>query len=120
MTDPKELGKALKNNEPVIEIEGDLVNKVIRIKATEKGVWAVVIIAITICVASIATAPATGGVSTLSFVATAPAAVTAWGIPTTAAAVAIAVAGGGVAVLEKLRKYRLEKISDKKIILYRK
>lgn len=66
-----------------------MVKKVIKIKATEKGVWA-------------------------------PAAVTAWGVPTTAAAVAIAVAGGGVAVLEKLRKYRLEKISDKKIILYRK
>lgn len=42
------------------------------------------------------------------------------GVPTATSALAIAVAGGGVGVLNKLRDYRIEKISDDKIILHRK
>ena len=39
---------------------------------------------------------------------------------TTISAIAIAIAGGGVGILNKLRKYRIEKISDKHIILHKK
>lgn len=36
----KELGEAIKSNEDYIYVEGDLKNKVIRIKATGKIAWA--------------------------------------------------------------------------------
>ena len=38
----------------------------------------------------------------------------------TLSAITIAIAGGGVGILNKLRKYRIEKISDKHIILHKK
>lgn len=57
------------------------------------------------------TVPVSGGTSTLlavtNFVVTAPAAVGVLGFSTTVAAISIAVAGGGVAVLNKLRKYSI-------------
>lgn len=37
----EELGKAIKNNEDTIEIEGNLKNEVFRIKATGKVAWGV-------------------------------------------------------------------------------
>lgn len=39
MTDEKELGKALKEEQDEIIIESDLVNKVFKIKATGKAAW---------------------------------------------------------------------------------
>ena len=41
ITTAKELGQAIKENVDIIEIEGDLVSKVIRIKATGKIAWSV-------------------------------------------------------------------------------
>ena len=61
VNDSKGLGKALKDNEGEIIIEGDLKNKVLRIKATGKVAWAVAIGAIGVAVVSAIAAPATGG-----------------------------------------------------------
>ena len=47
----KDLGKAINDNQPYIEIEGDLVNKVMRIKATGKAAWIIAIGAVTVAVA---------------------------------------------------------------------
>lgn len=63
-----------------------------------------------------ATSPAT---IPSSFIAV-PAVTATLGIPAATAAVSIAVAGGGVGILKTLRSYRLEKISDEKIILHKK
>uniref|UniRef100_UPI003F583790 hypothetical protein n=1 Tax=Vibrio cholerae TaxID=666 RepID=UPI003F583790 len=46
-----DLGEALKREQDTIEIEGDLKNKVLKIKATGKVAWAVAIGAIGIAVA---------------------------------------------------------------------
>ena len=55
-----------------------------------------------------------------ALLATAPVAVTTMGFPTAVSAVGIAIAGGGVSVLNKLRAYRLVKVNSNKVILYRK
>lgn len=120
INDSKSLGKALKENEDEIIVEGDLKNKVLRIKATGKVAWTVAIGAIGVAVVSIIAAPATGGISgTANFIA-APAAVSILGGTTTTAAISIAVAGGGIGALNKLRKYKVVKNDENQLILKRK
>lgn len=63
MTTEKELGEALKRGDSTIVVEFDLVNKVLRIKTTEKGMWA-------LCVGAIGVA-AVCGVVTISTAGTA-------------------------------------------------
>lgn len=116
----KDLGHALKNGEDTIEIEGDLIRKVFRIKATNKVAWAVAIGAIAVSVVAILAAPATFGISNSVHVLTAPIVITSLGVPATAAAISIAVAGGGVAVLNKLRKYKVIEKTDKRLLISKK
>ena len=120
MRDEKELAEALKNEENQIIIEGDLARKVFKIKVTGNVAWGVCIAAIAVAVAAALASMPTGGVS--AFVA-APAmagAVTILGPSVAGSALSIAIAAGGVGVLNKLRNYNMEKISDTKIILHRK
>lgn len=105
--DEKELAKALENNEDTIYVEGDLKNNVIRIKATGKIAWAIAIAAITAVVIIIITSMATGGASAVASAGIAPVAVGILGAPATMSAIGIAVAAGGVGVLNKLRSYDL-------------
>lgn len=124
MTNEKELGEAIKNGEDYIEIEGDLRKKVFKIKSKGKISWAVVIAGTTVAVTSIIATAATGGTAApASALVTTPAlagAVGVLGVPTTISAIGIAVAGGGVGALNKLRDYDIEKISDDKVILHKK
>lgn len=119
----EELGIALKCNMDSIEIEGDLKRKVVRIRGTGNAVWAICIVAMTVAVASILTTAATAGTTApINALVATPAlagAVTVLGVPTTISAIGIAVAGGGVASLNKLRGYKIKTISDDKIQLIR-
>lgn len=124
MTTEKELGEALKRGESTIEVEFDLQNKVLKIKALEKGAWAICVAAIGVAVVCGVVTISTAGTATVpsAFVA-APAVVTVssfLGMPTAISAIGIAIAGGGVGALNKLRGYRVEKVSDEKIILHKK
>ena len=124
MRTEKELGEALKRGESTIEVEFDLQNKVLKIKALEKGAWAVCVAAIGVAVVCGVVTISTAGTATVpsAFVA-APAVVTVssfLGMPTAISAIGIAIAGGGVGALNKLRGYRVEKVSDEKIILHKK
>ncbi len=101
----EELGEALRNGESSIIIEGDLANKVIRIRAAGEVAWLVAIGAIGIVVMSILLAAPTGGAAGAGLVA-APAAIGILGTAATTTAVGIAVAAGGVAALNKLRGYK--------------
>lgn len=111
-TNEKELGEALKQNENCIEIEGDLLKKVVRIKATGKVAWAVAFGATAVAVTAVLFMPATGGgsapVAAASGIIAIPAAAAVLGPSVAAAAANIAVAAGGVAALNSLRTYRLE------------
>lgn len=120
MRDEKELGKALKRKDSEIVIEGDLSKKVIRIKATGAVAWGVCIAAIAVAVIIILSSPVAAPVSIPAMIPTLGTATAVLGIDATTAALGIAVAGGGVGVLNTLRDYRLEKISDQKVILHRK
>ncbi len=132
ITTAKELGQAIKEEKDTIEIEGDLVRRVIKIKATGKVAWGVCIGALGVAITLVLTQPATTAIdiSTLgtsalvkSFVATSSGVVavsTLGSVSAVSTAIGIGVAGGGVAALNKLRDYRLEKKGNNKIILYRK
>ena len=89
-----------------------------------KVAWAVCITAVTVAVSRAVVAASTGGTTALpdAFIATPAMATLAsvLGLPTAISAVIIAVAGGGAGALNKLRNYRMEKISEEKVILYRK
>lgn len=117
VNDTKGLGKALKDNKDEIIIEGDLKNKVLRIKATGKVAWAIAIGAIGVAVVAILLTIETGGTSSIAAAAVAPAAVSVLGVETTIAAIGIAVVAGGVGALNKLRKYKIVENDDKKLIL---
>lgn len=124
MTTEKELGEALKRGDSTIEIELDLTKKVLKIKTMEKGAWTLCVTAIGIAVVwGVVTISTAGTASAPSaFVAT-PAVATVvgfLGMPTAISAIGIAIAGGGVGALNKLRGYRIEKVSDEKIILHKK
>ena len=120
ITEAKELGKALKEDRDVIEIEGDLAKRTIRIKATGKIAWALAIAAIGIAVASFLATPATGGASAPAGVVAASAAAGTLGGSAATTAIAIAVAAGGVGALNKLRSYKMEKLGPDHIILRKK
>lgn len=125
MKSEKELSEALKRGDDCIEIECDLAKKVLKIKATGKGAWAVCIVGISVAVASVVATVGSGGTAgaPAALVATPAMASTVaiLGIPAATAAVGIALAGGGVGVLNHLMKdYDMEKVSDEKLILHRK
>lgn len=124
MTNEKDLGEAIKNNEDTIEIEGDLKKKVIRVKITGDRAWAIAIgamgVAVTVIIATAATGGTTAPASALVATPALAGAVSVLGVPTTISAIGIAVAGGGIGALNKLRDYDIEEISDDKAILHRK
>jgi len=102
VTNEKELGKALKDDEDTIVITGKLGAAVITIKAKGRVAWLVAAGAIGVAAAAVLSAPITGG-----------------GAATTSA-IAIAVAAGGVSALGKLRKYRVAEKTEGRVVLRRK
>ena len=123
MKSEKELGQALKDGKPTIEIEGDLAKKVLKIKATGNVAWGVCIGAIAVAVIAVSATVASGGTATpaamAAVAAMAPPTVAILGVPVTVSAVLIAVAGGSIDVLNRLRKYEIVKKTDSKIVLKR-
>lgn len=115
-----DLGKALKGEQNTIEIEGDLKNKVLRIKATGAVAWGIAIGAIGIVVYGVMATPATGGGSAVFAGFTATGAVSILGASATYSAIAIAVAAGGVGSLNKLRKYKIVEKTANKLVLKRR
>jgi hypothetical protein len=119
---PDELGKAIRNDAPEIEIEGDFEKKIIRIRATGKVAWVIAIGAVGCAVAAIIATAGSGGTSSAVTVPGAAAAFgTAAGVlgagPATAA-IAISVSAGGVGALTKLRKeYKVEKRNEKTVLV---
>ena len=120
VTTEKELGKALKRNEEIIEITRDLAKKTIRLRATGNVAWAIAFAAIGIAVYGVIAAPATGGSSGIFAGFTAPAAVGILGGAASYSAIAIAVAAGGVGALTSLRKYKEISRTSSSVILKRK
>lgn len=107
----------LKGNQDTIEIEGDLRNKVLKIKATGTVAWTVAIGAIGIAVALLLT---TGGTAAPVSGVVGIGAISVLGVSTATSAVAIAVAAGGIGALNSLRRYKVLSRSGDKLILSRR
>ena len=117
-----ELGKALKNGENRIEIEGNLATKVIRIKATGFVAWLVALGAIGVAVLAVFVTAGTGGAGApagaVGLVAGTGPAITILGAGTAATAVAVAVATGGVGALRRLYSgYTIVEKGEKRVVL---
>lgn len=119
VSESKGLGEALKNNESEIIIEGNLKDKVFRIKAKGNVAWAIAIGAIGVAVVATLAAPVTGGTSEVASLIAAPAAISVLGISTATAAVGIAVAAGGIGALNDLRNYRIVENNNERLVLRR-
>ena len=122
----KELSEAIKEETDVIEVEGDLSNKIVRIKVTGKVAWAVCAVslaaAISFAIAAGATAavPPVGGANALGFTAAMGTVAVVLG---TAAgpALAIGIAAGGIGALTALRnRYSIVKKEKGSVILKKK
>lgn len=116
----EELGKAIKDGEDTIEIEGDLAKKTIKLRATGKVAWAVALGAIGIAVVAAILAIPSGGLSAPEGAVGLAAATSVLGGPAALTAIAIAVAAGGVGALTKLRKYKEIRRTDNYLLLERR
>lgn len=123
---PEELGKAIKEKESYIYVEGDLRKRVIRIKAQGKLAWFVAFSSLATAVGlyfltpvTTVTTAGTGGA--ISFTGSATAAATAatiLGIPATYVAITIAIAAGGIGAVSTLRnKYEIKAKDHEGIVL---
>ena len=110
----EELAEAIENGEDTIEIEGDLKEKTLKIKATGKVAWVVAIGAIGVAVTIVIT---TGGAGAPASGIIGVGAVSILGLPAAVSSVAIAVAAGGVGILNKLRDYKVIENNDDVLIL---
>ncbi|HDT2076644.1 MULTISPECIES: hypothetical protein [Enterobacter] len=123
VTTEKELAKAVQDDLDTIVIEGDLASKTIKIKATGKAAWAIAFGAISLAayslIATLGTGGATAPATATSGLIAGGAAVTVLGSATTASAIAVAVAAGGVGVLSKLRSYKIVEKSQDRVVLAR-
>ena len=113
VTNATELGKAVENEEQEITIEGDLANKVVKIKATGKVAWVIAFGAVTLAIVAVLASPSValgpagviteGALITLA-TGTAASAVAIWGLGTTVAAISIGLGGKGAKALRKLKE----------------
>lgn len=111
----KELANAIKSGEDMIIIEGDLANKTLKLKATGSVAWGIALAAIVVAVGMMMT-----GVGLPAAMASAVGATAILGSSVTAAAISIAMAAGGSAILDALRDdYKIVEKSSNRVVLKR-
>lgn len=127
ITTNEELGEAINRGEDTIIIEGDLKDKVLKVKATGKVAWAVAIGALAIAVTSVIArkedVPTTQTGKAITFTGSAAGSAVAAGIlgKASVAAIGIAIAAGGVGALTSLRdNYRIASKEGDRLILSKK
>lgn len=126
MTDMNDIIKAVKAGEPMIIIEGKKISgEIYRIIITRDIAWAVCIGGIAVAGIAVAATIGSGGAVAPASVPMAcfvspPVVATLGGIEVAKTAIMFAVLGGGVGVLNQLRGYSVERISDDKLILRKK
>lgn len=112
----EELATAMKNEEPMIEIVGDLANKTIKIKATGSFAWGIAFAAIGVAVGMAMT-----GVGLPAAVASAGVATAFLGTGAVSTAIVLGVAAGGAGILSSLRDdYKILEKGSGRVILKRR
>ena len=111
----EELANAMKKEEPMIEIVGDLANKTIKIKATGSFAWGLAFTAIGLAVGMAMT-----GVGLPAALASARVATAFLGTGAVSAAIALGTAAGGAAILNSLRDdYKIVEKGSGRVVLKR-
>lgn len=105
--DPKDLKKAIENNQDTIEIKGNLADRTVKIKATGNVAWAIALGAVIVALGAIVITPAAPpaaplAAGTVGFMA--PAAVATVGIGSTIAMISLAIAAGSATAAKLLFK----------------
>lgn len=124
----KDLASAIEKNENTITIEGNLAEKIFRIKATGTAAWVIAFgsigIAFVVVIATIRSNKTTATVSGISLASAAAgtgAAFSILGTSATTAAISMAVSVRSLSVLKKLRgDYKITKKSEGIVVLSRK
>lgn len=110
-TTKEELAQAIKNNEKDIFIcDAKLKDGSLTIITTGKIAWAIAIAAIGVAVASFFMAPGPGAVSAAALTAGSAGIL---GLSASGVAIGVAIAAGGVGVLNSLRDYKVVENNDK-------
>lgn len=117
----KEFGDAIRREEDYIELDGKLASHVKKLIKLNAVLWAFCLAALSVSIIAVIQMPVTAGMSGIvSTVSGTAAAAAVLGVDTAVAAVSIAIAGGGITTLYKLRKYCLKCKRNGKIIIYLK
>lgn len=120
ITDEKELRQALQAGTDSIEIEGNLKDKVVRIKASGKVAWVIALGAIAVAVI-VALSHTLANINNANKVLMeSPTSAPHLGLSIVWILLGIAVVAIIVAMLNKFRGYKLEKVSNTRIILRKK
>ena len=118
----EELGEALKRGDETIEIEGNLKNQTLKIKANGNVAWGAVFLGVSAIVAGTIVTLASGGTGAPAGAAAALTGGTVASIGGISAAgistlVGVALSGGGMGALKKLRSYKIVKKEKDYIVL---
>ncbi|MGI0439916.1 hypothetical protein ACRE1S_05235 [Helicobacter himalayensis] len=123
VSDEAGLKEAIASNQSSIEIEGNLAQKVVRIKATGAVAWVIavgaVVAIIALMVRTYFISPATSGVF-VAIPVDSSAQVDSSVLIALGILALVAVSAIVIAVFNKLRKYRVEKLSDSRVRLEKK
>lgn len=118
-----DLGKAIKQKKATIEIEGELKDRVCSMKALEKESWNACMIQISMAVSVLQIMTQVDGIDTPVSVLTGTPIlekiISFLGNTNAFSAIMIARAGGGVGILNQLRKYQIAALTEEKLILNR-
>lgn len=116
-----ELGRAIQNEENYIEIQGGFVSDIRKIKALNRVMWCLVLSVLALIIATLLLAPVTAGTAPIaaSLVAGTPA-VGMLGLSGCMTAIRIAVAGGGIHILKRLRGYQSKSMGKDRMILFKR
>lgn len=119
VNDDKELGEAIRKNEKTINVHGSIAPRIKRLHDLDKVLYCMCLMCLAVAVVALMQIPAAGGgMLPLGFVAGTPAAAIV-GVPTAKTAVLIAVSGGGISTLKRLRSYKLMRVNREHVILYK-
>ena len=118
VTNENEFGEGINNNADHIEIEGDLAAKVKKMMKLNAALWTFCLASLSVTVIAVMHMPATAGTSGIVGIVAGTSAAAILGPEVAVAAATIAIAGGGIHVLRKLRRYRLEQTRNGGIILH--
>lgn len=119
----KELSEAIKEETDVIEVEGDLSNKIVRIKVTGKVAWAVCAVSLAAAISFAIAAgavPPVGGAHLVGFTAAMGTSASILG-SAAVPALTIGICAGGIGALTALRnRYSIVKKAKGSVVLKRK